>query len=219
MKDAADHLARVSLELGGKSPNIVFADADMEAAVNGVVAGIFAATGQTCIAGSRLLVQREVHDDVLARVAERARTIRLGDPLAEDTEMGPVAFGEQMAKILRYVEIGLSEGATLVCGGRRPTDERLAGGFFVEPTILAGVRNDMRVAQDEIFGPVLSVIPFDDEQEAVRIANDTRYGLAAGVWTRDGQRALRVAHALRPARSGSTLTEPWPLTRRSAATA
>jgi aldehyde dehydrogenase (NAD+) len=197
MKTAADHLAKVTLELGGKSPNIVFADADLEAAANGVIAGIFAATGQTCIAGSRLLVDRSVHDELIARIAERARTIKLGDPLAQDTEMGPVAFKEQLDKIASYVDIGSAEGASVHCGGKRADSADLTDGYFFEPTILTGVRNDMRVAQEEIFGPVLAVVPFTGEDEAVRIANDTRYGLGAGIWTDNVRRAHRVAHQVR----------------------
>lgn len=197
MKSAADHLAKVSLELGGKSPNIVFEDADLEAAVNGVVSGIFAATGQTCIAGSRLLVHKESHDEIVERLSERAQTIKLGDPLAEETEMGPSAFREQMDKVLSYIDIAQNEGAEVASGGKRPDAEGLKDGFFVEPTILTGVDNSMRVAREEIFGPVLSVIPVESEEEIVRLANDTSYGLAAGVWTKNIQRAHRVAHALR----------------------
>ncbi len=197
MKDAADHLARVSLELGGKSPNIVFEDADLEAAANGVVAGIFAATGQTCMAGSRLFVQERVHDELVDRLSDRAGTIKLGDPLDPDTEMGPVAFPEQLEKILDLIRSGREEGAELVFGGDRPGDVELSDGYFVEPTIFTGVRAEMEIAREEIFGPVLSVMPFADEQEVIARANDTRFGLAAGVWTNDVRRAHRVANALR----------------------
>jgi aldehyde dehydrogenase (NAD+) len=193
MQGAAEHLARVTLELGGKSPNVVFADADLEAAANGVIAGIFAATGQTCMAGSRLLVEAPVHDELLERVVARAREVRLGDPMLADTEMGPVAFEEHLAGVQRRIAAAEAEGARLVTGGRRPDRQ----GFFIEPTVFADVRGDMSIGREEVFGPVLSVLPFSGEDEAVRMANDTPFGLAAGVWTSDLRRAHRVAHAIR----------------------
>ncbi|WP_161884182.1 aldehyde dehydrogenase [Deinococcus alpinitundrae] len=194
---AMGHLAKVSLELGGKSPNIVFEDADLEAAANGVIAGIFAAGGQTCIAGSRLLVHDSIQDELVSRVVKRAQTIKLGDPLDPETEMGPVAFRAHLDNILRRCEAGEQEGATLVTGGRRASGGDLDAGFFVEPTIFTGVHSRMSLAAEEIFGPVLSVLTFRDETEAVHLANDSRYALAAGIWTRDVQRAHRAAHAIK----------------------
>jgi aldehyde dehydrogenase (NAD+) len=197
MKSAADHVARVSLELGGKSPQIVFDDADLEAATDGVVAGIFAAAGQTCVAGSRLFVHERVHDELVDRVAARAAQIRLGDPRLETTDMGPVAFEAQLEKIKEYIGIARAEGAVLAAGGNTPQAPELSDGYFIEPTIFTGATNSMRIAREEVFGPVLTVIPFRTEEELIAQANDTQYGLGAGIWTRELQRAHRVAHAVR----------------------
>ncbi|HEX2889464.1 aldehyde dehydrogenase family protein, partial [Vineibacter terrae] len=194
---AGRNLTPVTLELGGKSPNIVFADADMDKAVVGALAGIFAATGQTCIAGSRLLVQRPVYDQMVARLAERAQKIVMGDPRNPATEMGTAANEPQFRRILDYIDIARKEGARLVTGGGPARDGDLAKGLFIQPTIFADVDNTMRVAQEEIFGPVLSVIPFDEEAQAVAIGNASPYGLACGVWTRDVSRALRMIRAMR----------------------
>ncbi len=193
---AGAQLTPVTLELGGKSANIVFEDADVDRAVTGAVAGIFAAAGQTCVAGSRLLVHRSLHDEILAKVTERAQAVVLGDPRQDETEMGCVANRPQLDKILDVIERAKEEGARLVTGGGRAEGEGLGQGLFVEPTIFTDVTPDMHVAQEEIFGPVLSVIPFDTEEEAVEIANSTRYGLAAGIWTNDVTRAVRVAKAM-----------------------
>ncbi|MFN8456921.1 MAG: aldehyde dehydrogenase [Anaerolineae bacterium] len=194
---AAKNHTRLSLELGGKSPNIVFADAQLENAVNGVIKGIFAATGQTCIAGSRLLAHETILDELLDKLIGRARQIKLGDPQLMETEMGPVAFKEQLDKIDYYCRQGLQEGARLVLGGRKPERADLTAGYFFEPTIFRDVANHMQIAREEIFGPVLSVISFRTEEEAIQIANDTAYGLGAGIWTHNIQRAHRVAKAIR----------------------
>jgi acyl-CoA reductase-like NAD-dependent aldehyde dehydrogenase len=190
---AIDHFARVTLELGGKSPQVVFADADLDAAAISIVAGIFAAAGQTCIAGSRAVVHADVHDELLERIGARARSIRLGDPLDEQTELGPLAFREQLEKVERYVAAARDEGARLVVGGSQPDEY---GGWFYLPTVFADVRSDMEIAQEEIFGPILSVLRFEDEEEGVALANDSRFGLAAGVWTQQLARAHRVASRL-----------------------
>lgn len=190
-------LVPVTLELGGKSPNIIFDDADLEKAVVGALAGIFAATGQTCIAGSRLLVQKPVYEKVLEMLAGRARKIVLGDPTDFKTEMGTLANEPQFNRVMKSIQAGLDQGAKLVTGGKRASGEGLGRGLFVEPTIFRDVDNSSTLAQEEIFGPVLSVIPFDTEQEAIQKGNDTRYGLAAGIWTTNLNRAMRVSKAIR----------------------
>ncbi len=190
---AARQLKRSTLELGGKSPNIVFDDADLNAAVNGVVSGIFAATGQTCIAGSRLLVQSSVHDEVVERIVAMSRTARMGNPMDSGTQVGPITTRPQYQKVLDYIDVAREEGANIAIGGRPADRPECGDGWFVEPTIFTGVDNSMRIAQEEVFGPVLAVIPFEDEQEAIRIANDSRFGLGAGVWTSDISRAFRMS--------------------------
>ncbi|WP_290689041.1 MULTISPECIES: aldehyde dehydrogenase [unclassified Haematobacter] len=194
---AAKGLKHVSLELGGKSPNIVFDDANLDDAVKGAISGIFAASGQTCIAGSRLLVQRSIYAEVSRRVVEFAATAKLGNPMENTTQVGPITTRPQRQKVLDYIRIAREEGAACLLGGGIPGDETLSDGWFVEPTIFGDVTNDMRIAREEVFGPVLSIIPFEDEDDAIRIANDTIYGLAAGVWTRDMRRAIRMADAIK----------------------
>lgn len=193
---AGERLVPVTLELGGKSPNIIFEDAELDRAVPGAMAGIFSATGQTCIAGSRLFVQRSVYKEVWERLVERAKRIRLGDPMDPRTQMGTAANEPQFQRILQAIERGKAEGAKLVTGGKRATGPGLERGFFIEPTIFIDVNNNMEIAREEIFGPVLCVIPFDTEEEVIEMANDTRYGLAAGIWTTNLSRHLRVSRAL-----------------------
>jgi acyl-CoA reductase-like NAD-dependent aldehyde dehydrogenase len=193
---AARNLKKVSLELGGKSPNIVFADANIDDAVNGAVSGIFAATGQTCIAGSRLLLQDSIHDAFLEKLLALVKTAQMGDPMLSTTQVGPVTTPQQYAKILDYIAIAKNEGARLLAGGAAATRPECGTGRFVEPTVFADVDNRMRIAQEEVFGPVLSVIRFKDEDDAVATANDSRFGLGAGVWTGDIARALRMAERI-----------------------
>ena len=199
-EQAARQLKHTAMELGGKSPNIVFDDADLDQAVFGAVSGIFAATGQTCIAGSRLLVQDSIHDVFVEKLLAVAKTARMGDPMDPQTQVGPVTTPVQYQKVLDYIGIAREEGAHTELGGG-PGDGGGRGGesgkgWFVQPTIFTGVRNDMRIAQEEVFGPVLSVIRFSDEADALRIANDVRFGLAAAVWTRDIGRAIRMSERL-----------------------
>jgi len=191
---AAANLKKVTLELGGKSPHLVFPDADVEAVVNGVLAGVFAATGQTCMAGSRLIVHEDLHDHVVERLTQKSNEIKLGDPMDPDTQMGPVANAPQYEKVTGYIETARSEGNTIACGGETPED---LGGYFIRPTVITGVTRDSTVVREEIFGPVVSVYTFTDEDEAIALANDTEYGLAAAVWTKDIHRGHRVAAQVR----------------------
>jgi betaine-aldehyde dehydrogenase len=195
LKGAADSLKKVSLELGGKSPNIFFADADFEAAVDGALFGVFINQGEVCSAGSRVLVQRPIYKKMLDAMVEKAKGIRLGNGLDRATKMGPVVSKEQLERVTRYQQIGRGE-AKVAVGGGRPQAPELQAGYFVEPTIFYDVDNSATIAREEIFGPVMSVIPFDDEAEALRIANDTPYGLAAAVWSRDIFRCLRMVKRL-----------------------
>lgn len=190
---AAGYFKRVSLELGGKSPNIVFNDANLDDAVNGAVSGIFAATGQTCIAGSRLLLQEDIHDAFLEKLTALASTARMGNPVEDNTQVGPVTTRQQYDKVLGYIDIAKQEGARLIMGGTPASRPECGNGWFIEPTIFANVQNHMRIAQEEVFGPVLSVLRFKDEEEALTIANDSRYGLGAGIWTADIGRAFRMS--------------------------
>jgi aldehyde dehydrogenase (NAD+) len=193
---AARGIKPVTLELGGKSANIVFADADFDNAVKGVVSGIFAATGQTCVAGSRALVQRSIHDRFLEAFVEFARTAKMGDPLDKATQVGPITTRAQYKKVVDYIELAKDEGARCILGGGPANRPECGDGWFVEPTVFAEVTPGMRIAREEIFGPVLGVIPFDDDEDAIRIANDSVYGLAAGVWTKDIGRCLKMASRL-----------------------
>jgi betaine-aldehyde dehydrogenase len=194
VKSAADTLKRVTLELGGKSPNIFFAEADWEAAVDGALFGIFINQGEVCSAGSRILVEKKIYSKFVEAMTEKAKHIRVGPPLARETKMGPLISKEQYDRVTSFLEVGKKE-AKVAIGGGRP--KQFGKGYYVEPTIFYDVDNSARIAREEIFGPVASVIQFEDEADAVRIANDTPYGLAAAVWTRDIYRALRVVKAIR----------------------
>jgi aldehyde dehydrogenase (NAD+) len=213
MQLAAGTVKRVTLELGGKSPAIVLPDADLELAIPGLLFGVFLHSGQICESGTRVIVHEAIYDEVIERLAEAASRIKLGNPLDETVGMGPVISESQLKTILNYIESGKQEGARLVCGGRRATGGLLDMGYYVEPTIFADVDNRMKIAQEEIFGPVLSVIKAKDADEAVRIANDTMYGLAAGVWTQDLNTAYRIARELR---AGTVWINDWHMFRSDA---
>jgi betaine-aldehyde dehydrogenase len=197
MKTAADTMKKVSLELGGKSPNIIFADADFETAVDYALFGIYAGAGQVCSSGSRILVEEKIYDQFVERFVERAKKIQVGPGNDPTSEMGPLVSAEHLAKVLSYIEIGKQEGATLACGGNRIVKNGLENGYFVEPTVFVDVKQDMRIVQEEIFGPVVVIQKFKDESEAIKLANNTVYGLAGGVFTNDGAKGLRVIKKLR----------------------
>ncbi|PCI53272.1 MAG: aldehyde dehydrogenase [Alphaproteobacteria bacterium] len=191
-----DNMKRFSFELGGKAPHIIFADADLEPAMNAATNSAWTLCGQSCALGSRVLVERSIYDEVVEKFVERAARVRVGIPSDPAVHMGPQAHAAQLAKTLSYIDIGLEEGARLVSGGTRLTDGVLADGYFVAPTVFADVSPNMRIAREEIFGPVVALIPFDNEEEAIAIANDSDYGLAAGLWTSDISRAHRVSSRL-----------------------
>ena len=195
VRNSAENLAQVSLELGGKSPMIVFEDADLESATNGVLLSIFSASGQSCVAGSRLLLHESIHDKILSQIAKRAQEIRIGDPLEETSQMGPLATLSQLNNIKSTVVDATANGATLIYGGGQPA--HLAKGWYCEPTIVDCPNQNLGIVQREMFGPVVSVLRFRDEAEAIKLANDTRYGLASGVFTTNIGRALRVTKSLR----------------------
>ena len=197
MTAAASNIKKVSLELGGKNPNVVFADADFEAAVDGALFAAFANQGEVCSAGSRLLVEHSLHDRFVEAMLAKIPHIKLGHGLTEGVKMGPLVSAAHRDKVERYIQIGIDEGARLACGGKRPADPALARGNFLEPTIFTGVTPSMRIAREEIFGPVLSVLPFHTEDEAIHLANDTDYGLAAAVWTKNITRGIRVIRQIR----------------------
>lgn len=197
MKAAAGNMKKISLELGGKSPNIIFADADFETAVDYALFGIYSGAGQVCSAGSRILVEESIYDLFVARFIERAKKIKVGSGNNEHTEMGPLVSEQHLEKVLQYIDIGKKEGARIVCGGNRIDRDGLEKGYFIEPTVFVDVQQHMQIVQEEIFGPVVAIQSFKDEEEAIKLANGTNYGLAGAVFTNDGAKALRVIKRLR----------------------
>jgi acyl-CoA reductase-like NAD-dependent aldehyde dehydrogenase len=193
---ASENIVPVTLELGGKSPHIIFPDADIDRAVEGVMIGVFLNQGEVCTAGSRLFLHEDIHDLFLEKLIAKVEGLRIGDPTKMETQLGALVSREQFDKVLSYIEIGKREGAALVCGGKKPEDPSLSKGFFVTPAVFDGVRNTMRIAQEEIFGPVLSVLPWKDYDMMIAEANDTAYGLGSGLWTNDLKKAIRTAKAL-----------------------
>jgi aldehyde dehydrogenase (NAD+) len=197
VRAAAGNLKRMSMELGGKSPDIVFADADLDAAVPGAAMAVFQNSGQICSAGTRLFVQRPVYEEFVQRVAAYARTLKVGDPLDPSTQLGPLVSAEQLDRVTGYLRLGVEQGARAVAGGERLSHGALANGFYVAPTVFADVKDDMRIAREEIFGPVISALPFDTLDEVIARANDSSYGLGSGVWSRDVSTVHKVAKGLR----------------------
>jgi acyl-CoA reductase-like NAD-dependent aldehyde dehydrogenase len=197
MNVASRDLKRLSLELGGKTPSMVFADADLDQAVKGTLFGIYFNSGQVCCAGSRVFVQQDIHDEFLDKFAEQADTIRLGNPMEPETQLGPLVSQRQLERVCGYVEAGKEEGAELVLGGDRPDEGDLGKGYFLKPTVFDHVDNQMKIAREEIFGPVVAVIPFKDMEDGLRLANETAYGLASAIWTQDVKKAFRFIRDIR----------------------
>jgi betaine-aldehyde dehydrogenase len=209
MRTGADTLKRVTLELGGKSPNIVFADAEFDAAIEGTCNGIFWNQGEICSAGSRVFVERSIYDEALSRMVDNASAVVVGDGRDPRTTMGPLVSKEQQERVLHYIDVGQKE-ATLAAQGRAPSDDALVGGYYVPPTIFADAKNDMTIAREEIFGPVMTVIPFETVEEVIGLSNDNPYGLAAAVWSRDIKKAMNTARALRAGIVWINDTQPAP---------
>lgn len=213
MDMAAESVKRITLELGGKSPAIVLPDADLKLAIPGILFGFCLHSGQICESGTRILVHVSIYDSVIEQLAKVASTIKLGNPLSETTGMGPMVSKQQFETVLSYIDSGIQEGARLVCGGKRVVEEGLENGYYIQPTIFADVQNDMTIAREEIFGPVLSVIRYSSEEEAVEIANDSSYGLAAGVWSGDVNKAMKIARELK---AGTIWINDWHMLRSDA---